>query len=260
MIDLPLGSSTFTMIRLFRVFVPTSTLILLLTEIGLVFASYFVALYILLPFEPEIFLLLRRWLSEVVARRAGCHPVALFSGFLHKRRRTVQDPARRKDDSDDCHRFLHPGFHGLRGSDAADAAMDHPWRFCDPAVRLTGLALCFNTVFSRALSPQRILFLGTNTVVQEIAQRLSDQPELGMCGLGYLDDAYEIGHTVAAGLPVFGGYSDLRPIVEAQKPDRIVVGLSERRQSLPMYELFDLRFRGLYIEEAARTYEAASDA
>ena len=45
------------MIRLFRVFVPTSTLILLLTDIGLVFASFLIAIYLLLPFDPEIFFL-----------------------------------------------------------------------------------------------------------------------------------------------------------------------------------------------------------
>jgi exopolysaccharide biosynthesis polyprenyl glycosylphosphotransferase len=257
MLDLPIGSSTFTMIRLFRVFVPTSTLILLLTEIALVFASYFAALYILLPFEPEIFMFyedgfLRLSLVVLAVILALYFQDFYTSGaerskiiLLEKTLRTIAivfftqalmayaTPA-----------LLMPRWTILGGSAIL--------LFVLPAWRL-----CFNTVFFRALSPQRILFLGTNTVVQEIAQRLAQHPELGMCGLGYLDDSYAVGHTVAAGLPVLGGYSDLRTIVEAQKPDRIVVGPAERRQAMPMYELLDLRFRGLYIEEAARTYEAA---
>ena len=258
MLDLPIGSSNFTMIRLFRVFVPTSTLILLLTEIGLVFASYFVALYILLPFEPEIFMFyedgfLRLSLVVLAVILALYFQDFYTSGaerskiiLLEKTLRTIAIVF----------------FTQALMAYATPALLMPRWTilggFCDPAVRPTGLATdCFNTVFSRALSPQRILFLGTNTVVQEIAQRLAQHPELGMCGLGYLDDAYAVGHTVAAGLPVLGGYADLRTIVEAQKPDRIVVGPAERRQAMPMYELLDLRFRGLYIEEAARTYEAA---
>jgi sugar transferase (PEP-CTERM system associated) len=245
------------MIRLFRVFVPTSTLILLLTEIGLVFGCFLTALYILLPFEPEIFLFyedgfLRLSLVVVAVILALYFQDFYTSGadrskilLIEKTIRTIAivfftqaimayaTPT-----------LLMPRWTILGGSAILLFALP-AWR------------LFFNTIFFRALSPQRILFLGTNTVVQEIAQRLTDHPELGMCGIGYLDDTFTTGHTVAAGLPVLGGYSDLRTIVESQKPDRIVVGPAERRQSMPMYELLDLRFRGLYIEEAARTYEAA---
>jgi sugar transferase (PEP-CTERM system associated) len=245
------------MIRLFRVFVPTSTLVLLLTEITLVFGAYFTALYILLPFEPEIFLMyedgflklalvvlaviLALYLQDFYSSGGVRSKVLLIEKtiraiavvFFSQAVMAYATPA-----------LLIPRWTVLGGSAILLFALP-AWR------------LAFNALFFRALAPQRILFLGSNTVVQEIAQRLFDRPELGMCGLGYLDDACPVGDTLAAGLPVLGRYGDLRAIVDTQRPDRIVVGLSERRQSLPMYELLDLRFGGLLIEEAARTYEAA---
>ncbi|HYI91952.1 MAG TPA: sugar transferase [Bryobacteraceae bacterium] len=245
------------MIRLFRVFVPTSTLILLLTEIGLVFGSYLAALYILLPFEPEIFLfyedgflrlalvvlavMLALYFQDFYTSGAGRSNILIIEKtirtiaivFFTQAIMAYAAPT-----------LLMPRWTVLGGSAILLFALP-AWRFC------------FNTIFFRALSPQRILFIGTNNDVQEIAQHLADHPEIGMCGIGYLDDSYEVGHTVAAGLPILGGYSDLKSIVESQKPDRIVVGPAERRQSMPMYELLDLRFKGLYIEEAARTYETA---
>ena len=47
----------------------------------------------------------------------------------------------------------------------------------------------------------------------------------------------------------------LREIIEATHPDRIVVGMTERRMRMPVGELLDLRFAGHIIEEAASTYE-----
>lgn len=244
------------MIRLFRVFVPTSTLILLLTEIALVFACFLAATYLLLPFEPEIFLFYEDgiWRMSIVVtvvmlalyfqdfyNTGGVRTKVLL---LEKSIRTVAivfftqalmayaTPA-----------LLMPRWIILAGSALL--------LFVLPAWRLA-----FMAVFFRAMAQQKILFLGTNTVVQEIAERIASHPELGMVALGYLDDAHAAGTALNAGAPVLGSYADLVKVVDEQKPDRVVVGLAERRQSLPMYDLLDLRFRGLYIEEAARTYEA----
>ena len=245
------------MIRLFRVFVPTSTLVLLLTEIALTFAAYFFVLYLFLPFEPEIFLfyedgILRLSLVVVAVVLSLYFQDCYSSGGVRPKLLLIEKTVRT---------IAVVFFSQAVMAYAAPTLLMPRWTILGgSAILLFALPawrLMFNAIFFRALAPQRILFLGSNTVVQEIAQRLSNVPELGMCGLGYLDDAYEVGHSLAAGLPVLGGYKDLRSVVEAQKPDRIVVGLAERRQSLPMYELLDLRFGGLYIEEAARTYESA---
>jgi len=56
---------------------------------------------------------------------------------------------------------------------------------------------------------------------------------------------------------VLGPIKALRGIVEAGRPDRIVVGLTERRERMPVQELLDLRFSGIPIEEAGTVYEEA---
>jgi sugar transferase (PEP-CTERM system associated) len=245
------------MIRLFRVFVPTSTLILLLTEIALVFLAFLLATYILLPFEPEIFLFyedgfLRMGLVVLAVILALYFQDFYTAGGVRSKILLIEKTIRT---------IAIVFFTQALMAYATPTLLMPRWIILGGSAILLFLLpawrLAFNALFFRALTPQRILFLGTNTVVQEIAEHLSVHPELGMCGLGYLDNGHPPGHTLAAGLAVLGGYSDLRQVVEQQKPDRIVVGLGERRQALPMYELLDLRFGGLYIEEAARTYEAA---
>ena len=50
-------------------------------------------------------------------------------------------------------------------------------------------------------------------------------------------------------------WSSLREIVRTTQPHRIVVGMFERRNRMPVGELLELRFAGNVIEEAANTYE-----
>jgi sugar transferase (PEP-CTERM system associated) len=58
-----------------------------------------------------------------------------------------------------------------------------------------------------------------------------------------------------AGGKVLGPMASLREIIQATNPDRIVVGMTERRERMPVSELLALRFAGHIIEEAASTYE-----
>src|SRR5262249_11960275 len=55
---------------------------------------------------------------------------------------------------------------------------------------------------------------------------------------------------------VLGPVADLSKIATEMRPSRIVVGMSERRGSLPVRELLELRFSGFAIEEAGSAYEA----
>jgi exopolysaccharide biosynthesis polyprenyl glycosylphosphotransferase len=57
-------------------------------------------------------------------------------------------------------------------------------------------------------------------------------------------------------VPCLGKISDLRAVVAAQNPERIVVGMAERRARLPVYDLLDLRLSGIHVEEAAALYES----
>jgi sugar transferase (PEP-CTERM system associated) len=115
--------------------------------------------------------------------------------------------------------------------------------------------LLYSRVILKAIGSQRVLFLGISQVSQEIAAHLAARPEIGMRVLGYVDDGDD-----GADLPggsIIGRVEDLTSVARTLKPDMIVVGMTERRQELPMSEMLHLRFAGIHFEEAAVTFEAA---
>jgi exopolysaccharide biosynthesis polyprenyl glycosylphosphotransferase len=80
---------------------------------------------------------------------------------------------------------------------------------------------------------------------------------LGLAAIGYLAEAPAAdGDPDVKGAPRLGSLEDLDDVVATQIPDGIVVGLTERRQRLPVEHLLDLRYSGIHIEDAATTYEA----
>jgi sugar transferase (PEP-CTERM system associated) len=79
-------------------------------------------------------------------------------------------------------------------------------------------------------------------------------PETGLLVAGYVDDAHLTGELLPGG-KMLGGISSLREIVAATNPNRLVVGMFERRNRMPVNDLLELRFAGNIIEEAANTYE-----
>jgi sugar transferase (PEP-CTERM system associated) len=113
--------------------------------------------------------------------------------------------------------------------------------------------LFYSTVVLKVLGNQRVLFLGSSRIVREIAAHVAEHPEVGFIPLGYADDLPE--GTELPGAKLLGGIKDLTVLVQNLKPNRIVVGMTERRQRLPVNELLEMRFSGVHIEDALFTYE-----
>jgi len=109
----------------------------------------------------------------------------------------------------------------------------------------------FNGVLLKLMPSERVIFLGNSAIVQDIIRQLETRPEKGMTPLGFLDD------TSTPCDQRLGGISDLREIVDRLRPDRIVVALTERRSSLPLARLLEMRLSGIRVEDALSTYEAA---
>lgn len=111
----------------------------------------------------------------------------------------------------------------------------------------------YDRVVMRQLARESVLFLGASPVARMIGERLTENPHFGMSVAGYLEDS-----PASEGVPkslLLGPIGDLRTIVETLKPQRIIVGMTERRGRLPVHELLDLRFSGIHIEEAQTAYE-----
>jgi exopolysaccharide biosynthesis polyprenyl glycosylphosphotransferase len=85
---------------------------------------------------------------------------------------------------------------------------------------------------------ERVLIIGRSAIAREIIEEIEQRPELRYTVAGVVDDAENLGR-----------------VVEATRPDRIVVALAERRGRLPLYQLLESRARGILVEDAVETYE-----
>jgi sugar transferase (PEP-CTERM system associated) len=112
----------------------------------------------------------------------------------------------------------------------------------------------FSAHVLRVVARDRLLLVGASPLLEDIGKHIEEHPETGLQVVGYVRDREEAG-TAMAGGKVLGPMASLREIVQATNPDRIVVGMTERRARMPVSELLELRFAGHIIEEAASTYE-----
>ncbi len=136
-----------------------------------------------------------------------------------------------------------------------------------PTIMLFGSALTlavllvwrifYSAVLWKSLGAKRVLFYGADSAALEAGRRLATHPELGLSPAGYIDDDRPPG-TPLNGASVLGATADLARVVSEVRPDRIVVGVSERR-GMPFRELLDLQFRGIEIQRVAELYEAACE-
>jgi sugar transferase (PEP-CTERM system associated) len=242
------------MIRLFRVFVPVGTLILLISESLLVFSAFILASYIILDVDPKIYLLYEGGIASILlvllSILIGLYLHDLYSEIFVKSRIALLQQL--------CLvigiAFLAQGFiaylsRKLRmpihvmvlGSFMALTAL-YAWR------------VFFSAYAIRVVGRDRLLLIGGSPVLEEIGQSILDHPEKGLSVSGYVDDFHDTGLQLPGG-KVLGPMTSLRQIVDATQPNRIVVGMFERRNRLPVADLLDLRFAGHIIEEASAAYE-----
>jgi sugar transferase (PEP-CTERM system associated) len=112
----------------------------------------------------------------------------------------------------------------------------------------------FSTFAINVIGGDTLLMVGGSPLLEDIASHLEEHPELGWGVAGYVDDAHQPGDHLRSG-KVLGGLADLKEIVQATNPSRIVVGMTERRNRMPVADLLELRFSGRIIEEAASAFE-----
>ncbi len=243
------------MIRLFRVSFPTSTLVLLVSEVLLLTFCYTLAAYIVLDVDPSILLIddggLSRIFVVVLAVVFAFHFLDLYTEI----RTTSRTALVLEIGQAVGFAFL---FEALIGYVNAQWILPRRLMIVGSAFGVFSLSLwriIYGQLFLRAFGFQRVLFLGHNPVVREISEYMLNHPELGIANLGYVDDIDEAG-AIVHGAKILGPVKELREIVGATRPDRIVVGMTERRARMPVQDLLDLRFAGILIEDAGAAYES----
>jgi sugar transferase (PEP-CTERM system associated) len=247
------------MIQLFRVFIPASVLGLVLSEFVICFICYVLAALLVngiitSDFSPVIF-----FLNDNGVLRIGIVVLCLVTALYFQ---NLYGDFRVKSIT-----LLIQQLCVAIGSafliQSLFTYMKHPeWGIPKWAMIFgSGLALLaipawrlfYAGVVMKAFSAQRVLFLGTSDVSMEIAQHIKEHPELGMRNLGYVDNDPCAGDLVGGTL--LGQVSDLPELSKKLKPDLVVVGLTERRQELPVNEMLHMRFSGIHFEEAPVTFE-----
>ncbi|MCS6952638.1 MAG: sugar transferase [Bryobacterales bacterium] len=231
------------MFQLFQHLIPASVLTLLLADAVLLATCYAAAAYVLVDVDPTVFLLydggLARILIVVGTIMAGLYFHDLYSQVRVRSRVVLLQQCVQVFGiaflvqavvSYVSANWMLPRWVMMSGSGAALATL-YGWR------------LVYSAVVLAALGTVRVLLVGSSCLVREIAEEIAERPQLGMTVAGcYGDEALD--------------GSRLMELVRQTRPDRIVVGVRERRGRLPLDELMELRFSGIRIEEAAAAFEA----
>jgi sugar transferase (PEP-CTERM system associated) len=242
------------MIRLFRVFVPVGTLTLLISETLLIASAFLVAAFLVLEVDPTVFLLfdggLVRMAVVVVTIVAGLYLQDMYSQYFVRSRIVLLQQL--------ClvmgAAFLLQGLISY-----FDRELRVPLRImmAGGAIAIVAIyvwRLVFSAWAAHVVGRERMLLVGGSPLLEDIGKHVEAHPEAGLAVAGYVDDT----HTPGALLPggkMLGALASLREIVAATRPNRVVVGMFERRNRVPVEALLDLRFAGHIIEEAASTYE-----
>src|SRR5438309_1324735 len=102
---------------------------------------------------------------------------------------------------------------------------------------LLGLRVCHG-VRRRRQGGERVLIVGASALGRRVIEEIELRPYLRYDVVGVVENAENLGR-----------------VIEATRPNRIVVALVERRGRLPLYPLLESRARGILVEDAADTYE-----
>jgi sugar transferase (PEP-CTERM system associated) len=123
-------------------------------------------------------------------------------------------------------------------------------------VALLRLALAYSTGRPELSTNERVLILGSGSHAIEVARATLQRPTSGFQIVGFVDDKPELLGKSLINPSVIGLTTDLGNIVAANRIDRIVVAVEDRRGNFPTEELLNLRLSGrVNVDESACYYE-----
>jgi sugar transferase (PEP-CTERM system associated) len=241
------------MIRLFRVFVPTSVVGLLLSETLLAFFCYLLASLLVSENDPVIELLYEGGLSRicfvVLSIILGNYLNDLYSDFrIRGRLRLLQQFCLVIGMA-----FLAQALLGYVDRNGVLKRWVMMFGSAFALVLMPIWRVIYSGAVLRASGHRKVLFLGDSELVSDIAIRMKARPQLGLASIGFLGDGDGAGPEELG--PCLGTAAELKAAVRRLQPDLIVSGMIERRGKLPVSELLDLRLSGLEIEDAPSLYE-----
>ena len=239
------------MIRLFHVYYPIRTLILLLGEALIVWTSFLLAAVVVLREDSYLVLMYEGGLIKVSVFTAV---VLLCSHWFD-----LYDTARLNTRGELYFRLLMvPGLLAFVTAGISVFRPDYLLRGGSTALglfivalALSGWRLGYGWLVQLPMLVERVYVLGTAERAQRLVQGLRKNPEIGVeiaSWTGKLEGAVTR-ESVAA---------HLMEVVKKQKVHRVIVAMPDRRGTIPMKELLELRMQGVMIEEATSWLERIS--
>ncbi len=120
------------------------------------------------------------------------------------------------------------------------------------AVVVPAWRVLYNSVSEGSGFLRRTIILGNGDLARELAGMIQNRPDLGLELVGML--ARDRGQ-VAPDYGVIGTYRDLYDIVGAEEIQVVLVAYPDRRGTLPVEQLLEVKFRGVEVEEGVNFYE-----
>jgi sugar transferase (PEP-CTERM system associated) len=239
-------------IRLFRVFIPASVVALLISEIILVLGCYVLAIFFL-GLDPSFFLFEEGnyWKLLIVAGTIilGLYFQDLYGDLrITTRILLVQQVCLAVGLS-----LLISAFIGYIDPTALLGRTLMMIGSMGVVILLPLWRIFFWRYVIAGLRSERVLLLGNSSILGEVITVLLARPEFGYKLVGYLCEDQPCDFPI----PCLGTVADVRAVCEQHRPMRIVVGMAERRNRLPVQDLLEIRFGGVFVEDAADTYEMA---
>ena len=239
------------MIRLFNVYYPVRTLVLLIGEALIVWTSFLLGAvyafrqdsYLVLNFEggyvkifvvTALVLLCSHWFDLYDTARLNSRAELYFRllmvpGLLAFVLAGVS--------------YVRPNYLLGNGSSAIGLLI--------LTVALFGWRIGFTWLIQLPILIERVYVLGTGERAQRLVQGLRQNPEIGV------EIASWTGK-VEGPITRESAAVHLLDVVRKQKVHRVIVAMPDRRGTIPMQELLDLRMQGVKIEEAASWLERIS--
>ncbi len=246
------------MIRLFNVYYPTRTLVLLLFEALLVGSSFLLATACLCFMEPDgNVILFNTLIYENGLLKIACITVLtlLLTYYFD-----LYGPRRISQSWEIYFRlllvlgvlsFLLAGF--VYSFPELDIA---PYALVAGVSVLTIILVVWRWAYERIIGlpmfRERVYVLGCGGRARTVVEMLRSNRDAGMEVVGWLDEseAHERRDRFAA---------DLRALhIEKPGIDRVIVAMEDRRESMPVRELLELRIRGVVIENSGALLERLS--
>jgi lipopolysaccharide/colanic/teichoic acid biosynthesis glycosyltransferase len=229
------------LIRIFRVLVPASVLLLFLADSLLIFACYAAVPYA--TSGGDLFLL-----DESLWQKIGIATGIILCGMYFSH---LYDDLRTRSFGIT---FLAQTLIGYWGEQ---------W-VLQPDVLIPGSALTlivvllnrllFRTAMRNEIGARRLLFIGWSPAAAQLSEHLGRHPELGLTPIGYLNGT-DVGKNSDSTVACLGPTTALQELMEEYRPAWIVVGKREMIQTGRLDDFLELRFGGMHTELTAGLYE-----